>query len=275
VSECIFCVPPTPAKAGQVRKIAFNPDDLCQEHLERSGIRQHRESHPDGRCTTTCGCMTLEELDFVLESQQIAALTEQLAARDAELATAGATIVELRGEVERLRKRTHEIQERSDKALAPLQKDVAYLRNLMIEATHHYRDNQPELHRLKVEELIARCSEDFAKRIERYPLSAYDQATIAVLMGHLQQVREQLAAMTADRDRERHDAVKAEQCIDVLEARLADALSAVTETAHRTMPVDGSPCWCPGLVHDGRHVRWCIRIRRIIAEQPSRQGDGG
>lgn len=126
---------------------------------------------------------------------------------------------ELRAERARnapLRARIKALQDQHDKDTAALKRDLVYLRILMTEATHHYRNNQPEMHRLGVEALIAQCSEDFANRIERFPLSAYDQATIAVVMGHNEQLRverdalalscQELRAELDERTRERDGA---------------------------------------------------------------------
>lgn len=66
---CPFCSPP-PAPHGGM-KVAFLATDLCPEHLATSGIPEFERRHPlvgDERpCTATCGCITLEELDAMLD----------------------------------------------------------------------------------------------------------------------------------------------------------------------------------------------------------------
>jgi len=38
-------------------------DDLCEPHRTREmdALTAYKADHPDGKCTDTCGCMTLEE----------------------------------------------------------------------------------------------------------------------------------------------------------------------------------------------------------------------
>jgi len=58
--RCFFCVMrEEPVSEG---KYALDPADLCPRHLEMSGIPAYERSHPDGVCTETCGCMTLDAL---------------------------------------------------------------------------------------------------------------------------------------------------------------------------------------------------------------------
>jgi hypothetical protein len=53
------------------------------------------------------------------------------------------------------------------------------------------------------------------------------------------------------------------------EARLADALAALSGLSEYER--DGGPCWC--FCNCCPHHEACLAARRIIAEQPSRQGD--
>lgn len=47
----------------------FAKDDVCVEHLEATGIPAFERAHPDGVCTDTCGCMSLDELDRMIAAK--------------------------------------------------------------------------------------------------------------------------------------------------------------------------------------------------------------
>ena len=54
---CIFCSGPTRA-----REVGYG--ETCREHgdmIYASALADY-EAHPDGVCTETCGCMTLDEI---------------------------------------------------------------------------------------------------------------------------------------------------------------------------------------------------------------------
>jgi hypothetical protein len=45
-------------------KFYMERDKLCQSHWDdnMAAVREYEATHPNGQCTDTCGCMTLDEL---------------------------------------------------------------------------------------------------------------------------------------------------------------------------------------------------------------------
>jgi hypothetical protein len=64
--RCVLCTNYRPPNG------VATADDLCPTHTQMlDDVAAHeRRVHPDGHCTETCGCMTLEELDRRLAERE-------------------------------------------------------------------------------------------------------------------------------------------------------------------------------------------------------------
>jgi hypothetical protein len=59
MTACLFCVMREEPVEGNH---AVDPADLCPKHLNMTGIPEYLATHPNGECSETCGCVSLDEM---------------------------------------------------------------------------------------------------------------------------------------------------------------------------------------------------------------------